>query len=359
MRVNLKNISKTFHTLHRQTVAVDDISLEINDKEFFVLLGPSGCGKSTLLNIIAGLEKQDSGEIKFDNTMIASSAQKHFLTPKERNIAMVFQSYALYPHLNVYENIAFPLRIAKINDADIDKTVKKAAETLHLTPLLHSKPKELSGGQRQRVAIARAIVRKPNVLLFDEPLSNLDAKLRSTMRAELKNLQNTLGITTIYVTHDQIEAMTLGNRIAVLNNGKIEQIGTPNELYEQPSNIFVASFIGTPSMNLLPAEVVKKEGNKVLIQCGPMKFTVDSSKLPSPTTTKVTLGIRPEHIILNSTEKDSFEAEVNSIEYLGKENLVHLKLDKIEMKAVTTDKNIKEKNNLRISYNNRIIQIFS
>ncbi|MEJ2282406.1 MAG: ABC transporter ATP-binding protein, partial [Desulfobacterales bacterium] len=234
MELTLHHISKGFNSLRGKVTAVHDVSLDIRDGEFFVLLGPSGCGKSTLLNLVAGLERPSAGEIRFAGETVAA-AQKHvFLPPRKRNVAMVFQSYALYPHLKVFDNIAFPLRVTKDRRQDIQNAVKITARMLDIENLLERKPAELSGGQRQRVAIARALVRRPRLFLLDEPLSNLDAQLRTRMRVELKNLQRKLNITTLYVTHDQTEAMTLGDRIALLREGSLIQVGTPEEMYARP-----------------------------------------------------------------------------------------------------------------------------
>ncbi|MGY6277162.1 ABC transporter ATP-binding protein [Methylomonas sp. MgM2] len=244
--IALEHVSKQFPD---GTITLKDASFTIHDGEFFILVGPSGCGKSTLLNMIVGLETVSSGEIRVDGKLVNG------LDPKDRNMAMVFQSYAIYPHMSVRENIAFPLRIAKLTKAEIDERVDAAAAVLELTSLLDRKPASLSGGQRQRVAMGRAIVRKPEAFLLDEPLSNLDARLRVQMRGEIARLQKRLGSTMIYVTHDQTEAMTLGDRVAVLNHGEVQQIGTPKQLYHRPANLFVAGFIGSPSMNLLPARI--------------------------------------------------------------------------------------------------------
>lgn len=278
MNVELTNITKRFISLRRRVVALENVSLEINEGEFFVLLGPSGCGKSTLLNLIAGLGKPSSGQIRFDDRTVADMDNRIYLSPKERNVAFVFQSYALYPHLNVFENIAFPLKIGRQKTLEIKNAVEQTAATLEISDLLTAKPAELSGGQRQRVAIARAIVRKPNLFLLDEPLSNLDAQLRIAMRAEIKDLQNQLGITTIYVTHDQTEAMALGDRIAVLNQGKIEQVGTSKALYEDPASIFVAQFIGSPPMNLLKTSLARVDG-KLYVILGSQKVDIPTEKI--------------------------------------------------------------------------------
>ena len=239
--IRLKNLSKRWGNF----VGVDNFDMTIGDQEFLVLLGPSGCGKTTTMRMIAGLEDVSSGEIAIDGKVVND------LDPKDRDIAMVFQSYGLYPNMNVYENIRFPLKVRKIDSSTHDSRVRKAAEMVELLEFLDRKPAELSGGQRQRVALARAIVREPNVFLMDEPLSNLDAKLRVSTRAQIKNLQHELKVTTIYVTHDQIEAMTLADRVVVMKNGVIQQIGTPTEIYDRPANTFVAGFIGSPAMNLM------------------------------------------------------------------------------------------------------------
>ena len=236
-------------------VAVQDFNIDIKDNEFIVLVGPSGCGKSTTLRMVAGLEDISGGELYIDGRLCND------VEPKDRDIAMVFQSYALYPHLTVYDNIAFPLKIAKVSKEEIDKKVKDAAETLDITQYLDRKPKNLSGGQRQRVAIGRAIVRNPKVLLMDEPLSNLDAKLRNQMRAEIIKLRQKIDTTFIYVTHDQVEAMTLGDRIVVMKDGFVQQIGTPQEVFDHPANLFVSGFIGTPQMNYFDAKLVIKNGS--------------------------------------------------------------------------------------------------
>ncbi|MFC6933136.1 ABC transporter ATP-binding protein [Actinomadura yumaensis] len=244
--ITMKNIVKQYGD---GFPAVNDVSLDVRDGEFMILVGPSGCGKSTLLRMIVGLEDITSGEMRIGEKVVNTVA------PRRRNLSMVFQNYALYPHLTVYENIAFPLRLAKRSDEEVRRRVTETAKLLELTEHLERKPANLSGGQRQRVAMGRAIVRQADAFLFDEPLSNLDAKLRGQMRTEISRLQRRLGVTTVYVTHDQTEAMTLGDRVAVLRKGILQQVGSPRELYEQPVNLFVAGFIGSPSMNFLPASV--------------------------------------------------------------------------------------------------------
>jgi ABC-type sugar transport system ATPase subunit len=280
--IELRSVEKRYSD---QSDAVKGISFTVEKGEFIVLVGPSGCGKSTTLRMIAGLEETTGGDILIDGKRVND------LPPKERNVAMVFQNYALYPHLSVFENIAFPLSIRKEKKDVISHEVHKAAELLSISHLLDRKPKELSGGERQRVAVGRAIVRKPSVFLFDEPLSNLDAALRTEMRAELKNLQRKLGITMIYVTHDQTEAMTMGDKIVVMNNGMIEQFGSPQEIYSKPNSTFVARFLGSPAMNLIRGEIVDSNGNAV--------FTAPDFQLKLPQTRtsgkkEVLLGIRPE-----------------------------------------------------------------
>ena len=290
--VALRGIRKSFGA----TEVLRGVDLDIADGEFVVFVGPSGCGKSTLLRSIAGLEEIDAGEIAIGGKVVND------LGPSDRGIAMVFQSYALYPHMSVYENMAFGLKLAKANKAEIDNKVRAAAETLNITDYLDRKPKALSGGQRQRVAIGRAIVREPEVFLFDEPLSNLDAALRVRMRYEFASLHARLKTTMIYVTHDQIEAMTLADRIVVLNGGVIEQVGSPMDLYEHPANLFVAGFIGSPKMNLLKGEIVTASatGAAVRLPDGEtLTVAVDASRAKAGD--PVTLGVRPEHLTLAGT----------------------------------------------------------
>ncbi len=338
MKVELVDITKKFISLRRRVVALENVSLEINEGEFFVLLGPSGCGKSTMLNLIAGLEKPTSGRIRFDDKVVADTNRKICLTPKERNVAFVFQTYALYPHLDVFENIAFPLKIGRQKTSEIKKAVEQTAATLEISDLLAAKPSELSGGQRQRVAIARAIVRKPNVFLLDEPLSNLDAQLRVGMRTEIKNLQNRLGITTVYVTHDQVEAMGLGDRIAVLNQGKIEQIGTPKELYEEPASIFVAQFVGSPPMNLIKTSVVEVKGKLCMI-LGDQRLEIPPERMQDfkkLKTSSFILGLRPEHITVNPADHtQTVKATIYSVEPLGREIVACLHINDCAITALS------------------------
>ncbi len=298
-------------------VAVHDFDLEIADKEFIVLVGPSGCGKSTTLRMVAGLEEISEGELYIDGRLVNDVA------PKDRDIAMVFQNYALYPHMTVYENIAFALKLRHTPKEEIDKKVKEAAEILDITQYLERKPKALSGGQRQRVAIGRAIVRDPKVLLMDEPLSNLDAKLRNQMRAEIIKLRERIDTTFIYVTHDQTEAMTLGDRIVIMKDGFIQQIGTPQEVFNHPTNLFVAGFIGTPQMNFFDAKLVNK-GGKYAVEIGGMTVELSEEKQKKLAANKVaaqdiTLGVRPEHIAL---DKNGIAAKIEVSEMMG--SAVHL-----------------------------------
>ena len=298
-------------------VAVQEFNLDIADKEFIVLVGPSGCGKSTTLRMVAGLEEISGGELYIDGKLMNDVA------PKDRDIAMVFQNYALYPHMTVYENMAFPLKLHKEPKDVIDKKVHQAAETLDITQYLERKPKALSGGQRQRVAIGRAIVREPKVLLMDEPLSNLDAKLRNQMRAEIIKLRNNIDTTFIYVTHDQTEAMTLGDRIVIMKDGYIQQIGTPQEVFNHPSNLFVAGFIGMPVMNFFDAQLVR-EGDEYFVEIGGIKVKLDEEKTArllanNVKSQEVTLGVRPEHTDLAD---EGIEAKVDVSEMMG--SSVHL-----------------------------------
>ena len=291
--VTLKNVRKVFD---KTVVAVDDFTLEIADREFVVLVGPSGCGKTTALRMIAGLEEVTAGELFIGERKVNN------VEPKNRNIAMVFQNYALYPHMTVYENIAFGLRMRRLPRREIDAKVREAAEILEISDLLKRKPKALSGGQRQRVAIGRAIVRSPDVFLMDEPLSNLDAKLRGQMRTELIQLRRRLDTTFIYVTHDQTEAMTLGDRIVVMNEGRIMQIGTPAEVFDRPANRFVAGFIGTPQMNFLEA-TLEVHGRKCAALAAGQRIALPKGCVGEEMDGRaVTLGIRPEHIELRESE---------------------------------------------------------
>lgn len=337
MKLKLIHLSKEFTTRRGSVIAARDIHFETEDSEFFVLLGPSGCGKSTVLNLIAGLETPGSGEIWFGEKLVAAAEKKVFLGPKDRNVAMVFQSYAIYPHMSIFDNIAFPLRIARIAGQQIETSVKQVAGMLGIEHLLKAMPGELSGGQRQRVAIGRAIVRQPAIFLLDEPLSNLDAQLRTSTRAELKNLQRQLGITTLYVTHDQVEAMSLGHRIALLKDGRAEQIGTGEALYERPANTFVAGFIGSPPMNLLKSRLSEADG-AMTIAIGGRQIETDALRGMHPHGPgDYVLGIRPEDISLQQG-KGHLKAELFSVEHLGREILLQVRIEKEALTILTTDK---------------------
>ncbi len=314
--VNLSGIVKSYGAVQ----VVHGIDLDVAEKEFVVLVGPSGCGKSTTLRMIAGLEEITAGDLTIDDKRM------NRIAPKDRDVAMVFQNYALYPHLNVADNMAFGLRIRKMPKAEIQTTIADVAEILGLTDYLERRPADLSGGQRQRVAMGRAIVRHPKVFLFDEPLSNLDAKLRTQMRAEIKRLHNRLGVTSVYVTHDQVEAMTLADRIVVMNDGRIEQIGTPMELFNDPANIFVAGFLGSPPMNMVNGVLTK---NSAKIGATEVKL---NGALANHVGREVVVGIRPEHVTLKASAKTSpLPITMDLVEPLGSEALLHARFGKQEM----------------------------
>ena len=310
-KITIKNLEKSFNN----NKVIKNFNINISDGEFIVLVGPSGCGKSTLLRMISGLESIDQGEIYLDTKLINN------LIPSKREIAMVFQSYALYPHMNVFENMSFGLKMEKIPKNEIHDKVKSAAATLQIEDLLERKPKQLSGGQRQRVAIGRAITRNPKVFLFDEPLSNLDAALRSEMRVEISKLHKKLKSNIIYVTHDQIEAMTLADRIVVLNNGIIEQFGTPNDIYSDPNNIFVAEFIGSPKMNIIK---INKDQiiNSNTIELFKNKMTFENFEFKD----EIYLGVRPENISINDDNEIKLDVKVDLIENLGFEKIIYTKI---------------------------------
>jgi len=304
-RLNIKALDKNF----TDTKVLDNINIETVDGELVVILGPSGCGKSTLLRLIAGLEQPDEGEIWIGDHRVDT------LPPRKRNVALVFQNYALYPHMTVKQNLAFPLKVAKINKKEIHERVVATATMIGLSDRLDSRPAELSGGQRQRVALGRAIIRKPDLYLLDEPLSNLDADLRHRMRRELVEIQRTLGTTTVYVTHDQTEALTMADRLVVIDKGKIKQIGTVEEIYNKPADLFVASFVGTPKINILDG----------FISGGTIKpFNLSTIFIPSDYNSReVTIGIRPEDIFLDKNSK--LQGKITSLEYLGDRSLITIK----------------------------------
>jgi multiple sugar transport system ATP-binding protein len=319
----LDNVTKRYG----DTMAVQDLDLDIEDGEFMVLVGPSGCGKTTALRMIAGLEQITEGEIRIGDKVVND------VPPKDRDIAMVFQNYALYPHMTVYDNMAFGLKLAKVSSDDIDKRVKDAAKILGLDEFLKRKPRALSGGQRQRVAMGRAIVRKPQAFLMDEPLSNLDAKLRVQMRSEIARIQNDLEVTTVYVTHDQVEAMTMGNRVSVIKKGELQQVGTPSELFDAPTNLFVAGFIGSPSMNFFSSKLEGSDG-KVHVLLEDHKIAVEPSvieerpALKNYTDKEVIVGIRPQdfedaEFKSDAPEDQRISVNPDLVEAIGTETLVH------------------------------------
>jgi multiple sugar transport system ATP-binding protein len=328
--VALRNIVKTFD----RTPAVAGIDLDISDREFVVLVGPSGCGKTTTLRMIAGLEEATSGEIYIGDQLVND------VPPKDRDIAMVFQNYALYPHMTVYENMSFGLRLKKFPKPEIKERVENAARILDITDLLGRRPKQLSGGQRQRVAMGRAIVRNPKVFLFDEPLSNLDAKLRVQMRTEIKKVHQKVTTTTVYVTHDQVEAMTLADRVVVMNGGKIEQIGTPNDVYHHPKTRFVAGFIGSPAMNFMPCRLVDGNGTAGLSVklSDKLSFPVPQDRVARyrpQAGRELLFGLRPEDIIEKRGElppgRAAFEAQLDVVEPMGMETMVYFVVDGTEV----------------------------
>ncbi|MEM2110355.1 MAG: ABC transporter ATP-binding protein [Candidatus Bathyarchaeia archaeon] len=328
-KINLINVTKYFGSV----VAVDDVSLEINDKEFMVLLGPSGCGKTTTLRMVAGLETPTKGEIYIEDQLVND------VPVQKRDIAMVFQSYALYPHMSIYDNIAVPLKIRKVPKDEIKKRVSEVANLLGISDLLKRKPAQLSGGQRQRVALGRAIVRQPKAFLMDEPLSNLDAKLRVYMRAELKKLQKDLGITTVYVTHDQVEAMTMADRVAIMNAGKLQQLSSPYELFSKPRNLFVASFIGSPPMNFIECSFSKR-GEKGYLDAAEFRLELNEEITDviekEAANSELTLGMRPEDLSISreKTSANCFPGEVYVVEPLGTESIVDMKVGEYLLKVI-------------------------
>jgi len=329
--VRVENIVKRFD----EVIAVNNISLDVKDKEFAVFLGPSGCGKTTTLRSIAGLEHPDEGNIYIDNVLVND------FPPSERDVAFVFQFYALYPHMTVYDNMAFPLKAVKMQKSEIDERITEVSKVLRVEKLLNRKPDKLSGGEMQRVALGRAMVRRPKAFLMDEPLTNLDAKLRSEMRAELKRLQRDIGATTIYVTHDQVEAMSMGDKIFVMNTGLVQQTGTPAEVYDHPASLFVAGFVGSPSMNFLEC-IYKQEDGKSILVVGKNDFNLEISDAmgkkiqASATGAELTLGVRAEDIFIrDEASSDTVKAEVYVVEPLGSENIIDLRIAENMMKAKT------------------------
>ena len=344
--VRFKNVNKIYG---KDTHIVKDCSLDIRDGEFMVFVGPSGCGKSTTLRMLAGLEEITSGEVLIGDTVVND------ILPKERNIAMVFQNYALYPHMSVYDNMAFGLKLAKMPQSEIDDRVAKAAKILSLEDLLQRKPSQLSGGQRQRVALGRAIVRDPKVFLFDEPLSNLDAKLRVQMRAEITKLHQRLKTTVVYVTHDQTEAMTMGDRITVLHLGYVQQVDTPIKLYNNPINMFVAGFIGSPSMNFLKGKLVQKKKEWIFEASGVSykPSAKQMEKIKNYKDREIVLGLRPEHLTIATKEADvQVKANISVIEPMGNEMVIYLErknTDEVLLARILSDESIKRGGSIELS----------
>ena len=340
-RINLKNLEKSYGKIK----VIHDLSIDINEGELIVIVGPSGCGKSTLLRMVAGLEDINSGSILIDNKIVNE------LEPMERNIAMVFQNYALYPHMTVFENMSYGLKILKIPKDEISSRVQKAAEILELGELLERKPSQLSGGQRQRVAMGRAIVRDPVAFLFDEPLSNLDAKLRVQMRLEIKKLQKQLKTTSLYVTHDQVEAMTLADRMVVMNEGNVEHVGTPLEVYTKPKTLFTAQFIGSPAMNILKGEC---QSNQIKLSSGA------TLKANSKHNGEVNVGLRPEDFTID--EKGTIKLKVELVELIGANTLIHGRLENsneilvASIAGVISDSKIG--NHINLSFNENKLHLF-
>jgi len=333
MSLRIENLTKNYGNVK----ALDNFSLEVNSGEFMVLLGPSGCGKTTVVRCIAGLVDPTAGQIHIGDQLV------NHLPPKDRDIAMVFQNYALYPHMNVYDNIAFPLKMRKIPKEQIKDKVRNISQLLDVEKFLNRKPKELSGGQMQRVALGRALVREPKVFLMDEPLSNLDAKLRAYMRYEIRKLQKKIRITTLYITHDQIEAISMADRIAVMNNGLVQQLGTPEEVYNVPANIFVADFVGSPSMNFLKCNIVESDINNIIVGSygTHIQFPIRKLPLKLPFESNVIIGIRPRDILfLNNEDFNGIKVKgkISFSELLGEDHLVEIKIGIGEsIKVTSTD----------------------
>ncbi len=355
--VTLKGVKKIYDN---KVVAVQEFNLDIQDKEFVVFVGPSGCGKSTTLRMIAGLEDISEGELYIGDTLVND------VEPKDRDIAMVFQNYALYPHISVYENLAFSLRIRKMDNEEIHRRVCQAAEILGITQYLTRKPKALSGGQRQRVAIGRAIVREPAVFLMDEPLSNLDAKLRNQMRAEIILLRKRIDTTFIYVTHDQTEAMTLGDRIVIMKDGFIQQVGTPQEVFDTPRNLFVAGFIGSPQMNFLNAKLIRKANNQYAVELLGTSIALGEEQCQKLTqknveTMDVIMGVRPEHTTVRFQDaQNAIESTISVNEMMGSELHLHVNTtanDKVILRLPTID--LTEEQRQQLAFGNKLYFTFA
>ncbi len=348
MKVDIEQLNKSFGTV----VAVHDLNLDIRAGEFVAFLGPSGCGKTTTLLMIAGIYKPTGGVIRFGERVVNT------VQPRDRNIGMVFQSYALYPHMSVFENIAYPLKLKGVSKDEQRVRVQRSADVMGIGDLLHRRPGQLSGGQQQRVALGRALVKEPDVLLFDEPLSNLDARLRLTMRGEIKALQKRLGITSIYVTHDQVEALTMADRIAVMNEGLLEAYDTPDDLYDHPKTLFIASFVGNPPMNILPIQAAL-EGDAVILQNDALRLPVRSERALKAAQQHgdLLMGVRPEDVTLSAD--GALCGEVFVVEPLGREDMIDVRIGQHRLAAlVTTEKRIRAGNRVRLDINADKLQFF-
>ncbi len=348
MKIELKNLSKKFGAVS----AISRINLDIKDGEFVALLGPSGCGKTTTLLLVAGIYKPTEGDIFFDETRVNS------FPPKDRDIGMVFQSYALYPHMTVFQNLTYPLRLKKRPKEEMKREAQYVGEMLGIEELLERKPGQLSGGQQQRVALGRALIKKPNLLLFDEPLSNLDARLRISMRGEIKKLQKDLGITSIYVTHDQIEALTMADRIAVINGGVLQAYTDPEDLHDRPKTLFVAEFIGNPPMNLFDVEIQSEGGNLVVNLGDGVKIAVPDSRKPEKTVKgRVRMGIRPQDIHPNA--KEGIETEVSLVEPMGRDDLIVCRVGEMDIHfLVDPVMKLKMGDSIKLKFNMEKTQFF-
>jgi ABC-type sugar transport system ATPase subunit len=348
MKVDLENLSKSFGAV----AAVHDINLDIRDGEFVAFLGPSGCGKTTTLLMIAGIYRPTGGVIRFGERVVNT------LQPRERNIGMVFQSYALYPHMSVFENIAYPLKLKGMSKHEQRERVQRSADVMGIGDLLHRRPGQLSGGQQQRVALGRALVKEPDVLLFDEPLSNLDARLRLTMRGEIKALQKRLGITAIYVTHDQVEALTMADRIAVINQGQLEAYDPPEDLYDHPRTLFIASFVGNPPMNLIPVQVTR-EADQVIMHNESLRFGSlgERARTAARQMGEVLLGVRPEDVHLS--DDGPLAGEVFVVEPLGREDMIDIRVGQHRVAAlVSTERRMKAGDSVRLALRDDKLQFF-
>jgi len=354
MKIELKNLSKRWGSV----IGVDSISLEIKDSELVAFLGPSGCGKTTTLLMAAGIYKPNEGEIFFDDRLV------NHVQPKDRNIGMVFQSYALYPHMTVFQNISYPLKLQKISNEEMEKRAQKVADMMDIGQLMDRKPAQLSGGQQQRVALGRALVKEPQLLLFDEPLSNLDARLRLSMRGEIRRLQIRLGITSIYVTHDQVEAMTIADRIAVMMNGRLEAYAPPDELYNQPRTLFVASFIGNPPMNFIEVEIVNENGDYHALAEGIDIVVPTEQGKKAVGKGRVIMGIRPEDISIASIETSAgisggIAGEIYFVESLGRDDLVNVSIGEHHFHLLADSAlKLKMGTNTSLNFNTNKVQFF-